>query len=101
MREFNFLEVITSLLLATQWTIVLSLIAFTGGGALGLLLTMMRISKNRAFQGVSRFFIAFVQGTPLLMQLFIVFFGIPKKTINNCMSKGVPCTKAIKNRLIP
>lgn len=77
MREFNFLEVITSLLLATQWTIVLSLIAFTGGGALGLLLTMMRISKNRAFQRVSRFFIAFVQGTPLLMQLFIVFFGIP------------------------
>ena len=77
MREFDFVEVITSLLLATQWTIILSLIALIGGGALGLLVTMMRISKNRAFLGVSRFYIAFVQGTPLLMQLFIIFFGIP------------------------
>jgi polar amino acid transport system permease protein len=77
MREFNFLEVFTTLLLATQWTIVLSLIAFIGGGILGLLLTMMRISKNRFARGASSFYISFVQGTPLLMQLFIIFFGIP------------------------
>ncbi|MFN8598334.1 MAG: amino acid ABC transporter permease [Anaerolineae bacterium] len=77
MREFDFLEVLISLIRATQWTIILSLIAFAGGGLLGLLVTMMRISKNRVIQGVSRFYIAFVQGTPLLMQLFIIFFGIP------------------------
>lgn len=77
MREFDFIEVVTSLLRATQWTILLSLIAFAGGGILGLLLTMMRIAKNRYIQGVSRFYIGFVQGTPLLMQLFIIFFGIP------------------------
>lgn len=77
MREFNFVEVVTSLLVATQWTIILSLIALLGGGALGLLVTMMRISKNRALLTMSRFYIAFVQGTPLLMQLFIIFFGIP------------------------
>lgn len=77
MREFNFTEVTILLLLATVWTIVLSLIALIGGGVLGLLVTMMRISKNRFLRGVSRFFIAFVQGTPLLMQLFIIFFGIP------------------------
>ena len=77
MREFNFVEVVTSLLVATQWTIILSLIALIGGGALGLLVTMMRISKSRALLTMSRFYIAFVQGTPLLMQLFIIFFGIP------------------------
>lgn len=77
MREFDFLEVLISLIRATQWTIILSLIAFAGGGLLGLLVTMMRISKNRVIQGISRFYIAFVQGTPLLMQLFIIFFGIP------------------------
>ncbi len=77
MREFVFLEVLTALLRATQWTVVLSLVAFAGGGILGLILTMMRISKNRFVQGLSRFYIAFVQGTPLLMQLFIIFFGIP------------------------
>lgn len=77
MREFNFFEVLTSLLLATQWTVVLSLVAFIGGGILGLLVTMMRISKNRIVKGASRIYISFVQGTPLLMQLFIIFFGIP------------------------
>lgn len=77
MRAFNFTEVSTLLLLATIWTIVLSLIALTGGGILGLGVTMMRISKNRFLRALSRFFIAFIQGTPLLMQLFIIFFGIP------------------------
>ncbi len=77
MREFNFSEVLITLLLATQWTIVLSLIALIGGGILSMLVTMMRISKNRILKIVSRFFIAFIQGTPLLMQLFIIFFGIP------------------------
>jgi polar amino acid transport system permease protein len=77
MRAFNFNEVITLLLLATLWTIVLSLIALIGGGILGLIVTMMRISKNRFLKALSQFFIAFIQGTPLLMQLFIIFFGIP------------------------
>ncbi len=77
MRAFNFSEVLTLLLLATVWTIVLSLVALIGGGILGLLVTMLRISKNRVLSTVSRFFIAFIQGTPLLMQLFIIFFGIP------------------------
>lgn len=77
MREFNFFEVFTSLLLATQWTLVLSLIAFIFGGIVGMLITMMRISKSRIVKGVASFFISFVQGTPLLMQLFIIFFSIP------------------------
>jgi len=77
MREFNFAEVITTLLWATQWTVVLSLVAFTGGGILGLILTLMRISKNKVVKSISRFYIEFFQGTPLLMQIFIIFFGIP------------------------
>lgn len=77
MRAFDFTEVLIALIRATGWTVVLSLVAFAGGGLLGLLLTMMRVSKNRVLQGLSRFYIAFVQGTPLLMQLFLIFFGIP------------------------
>jgi polar amino acid transport system permease protein len=77
MREFNFYEVLITLLLAAKWTIVLSLIALIGGGILGMLVTMMRISKNRILRSISKFFIVFIQGTPLLMQLFIIFFGIP------------------------
>ena len=77
MREFDFFEVLIALLRATQWTIVLSLVAFIGGGILGLIITMMRISKSRVLREISKFYIAFFQGTPLLMQLFLVFFGIP------------------------
>ncbi len=77
MREFVFFEVLFSLLKATQWTILLSLVAFVGGGILGLLITIMRISKSRILREISKFYIAFFQGTPLLMQLFLIFFGIP------------------------
>jgi len=77
MRAFDFIEVLIALLRATQWTIVLSLVAFIGGGILGLLFTMMRISKSRILREISKLYIAFFQGTPLLMQLFLIFFGIP------------------------
>ncbi len=77
MTDFNFFEILVALLKALQWTIILSLVAFTGGGIVGLLLTMMRISGNKILQVVSKFYIAFFQGTPLLMQLFLIFFGIP------------------------
>ncbi|MBL7163012.1 MAG: amino acid ABC transporter permease [Anaerolineales bacterium] len=77
MTEFNFFEIFFALLKALQWTIILSLVAFAGGGIFGLTFTMMRISKNTILKSVAQFYIAFFQGTPLLMQLFLIFFGIP------------------------
>lgn len=77
MTEFDFFGVFVALVKATQWTIILSLIAFAGGGIIGLLLTMMRIANNRIVRSIAQFYIAFFQGTPLLMQLFLIFFGIP------------------------
>lgn len=77
MRDFNFIEVLASLLLATRWTIVLSLIAFTGGAVVGALITLMRISSNRIIKALARAYVEFFQGTPLLLQIFIIFFGIP------------------------
>ena len=77
MTEFNFFEVLFALIKALQWTIVLSIVAFSGGGIFGMLFTMMRISNNKILRNVAKFYIAFFQGTPLLMQLFLIFFGIP------------------------
>jgi polar amino acid transport system permease protein len=77
MTEFKFFEILLALLKALQWTVVLSLIAFTGGGIIGMLLTMMRIAKNKIIKSIAQFYISFFQGTPLLMQLFLIFFGIP------------------------
>jgi polar amino acid transport system permease protein len=77
MREFDFFDVAKILIFATQWTLMLSLIAFIGGGVFGFLLMLMRISKKRILKWTSRFYMEFFQGTPLLLQLFLIFFGIP------------------------
>jgi len=77
MSDFNFPQILFALIKALQWTITLSLIAFTGGGIIGMLFTMMRIADNKILRRVAQFYISFFQGTPLLMQLFLIFFGIP------------------------
>ncbi len=57
-------------------TLLLSLIAFIGGGLGGLTIALARTCGIRAFRFASAAYIDFFQGTPLLMQLFVVYFGI-------------------------
>lgn len=76
MQDFTLTTITYNLLLATRWTIVLSLIAFAGGGFVGFLLMLMRISPIAWVRLPSVVYIEFFQGTPLIMQLFLVFFGI-------------------------
>lgn len=76
MRTFGFSEFLF-ILEAAKWTIALSLIAFIGGSILGLAVALSRTSGNRVLQWVSSGFIQIFQGTPLLLQLFLVFFGAP------------------------
>ncbi|MGH6859002.1 MAG: ABC transporter permease subunit, partial [Phyllobacterium sp.] len=61
---------------AVQWTIALSAIAFVGGGIGGLAIALVRVSNLRIPRLISIGFIRIFQGTPLLMQLFLVFFGM-------------------------
>ena len=76
MIQFTIWDILRNLLLAARWTVGLSLIAFVGGGALGLVMTMLRVSKSRFARVAVRFYIEVIQGTPLLMQLFLSFFGL-------------------------
>jgi polar amino acid transport system permease protein len=62
--------------MATRWTIVLSLVAFIGGGVVGLLLLYARVGGNRIADLAVRGYVQVFQGTPLLIQLFLAFFGI-------------------------
>jgi polar amino acid transport system permease protein len=63
------------LLRGAEWTIVLSLIAFAGGGVCGLAVALGRNARNSVLRRVTIAFVRANQGTPLLIQLFIVFFG--------------------------
>jgi polar amino acid transport system permease protein len=63
------------LLLATRWTILLSVYAAIGGGIIGLAIALMRTSASAVLRWVAIGYIRVFQGTPLLLQLFLVFFG--------------------------
>lgn len=76
MRTFGTAEFLF-ILAAARWTIALSLIAFAGGTVGGLLLALARTSDSPAARAVSAVFVQVFQGTPLLLQLFLVFFGAP------------------------
>lgn len=76
MIEFSTWDILRNLLLATRWTVLLSLVSFVGGGLVALLLLFMRISRKKSMRAFARYYVELFQGTPLLMQLFIAFFGL-------------------------
>jgi polar amino acid transport system permease protein len=58
-------------------TLQLSAIAFLGGGLAGLVVALARTAPVRALRLAAGAFIDFFQGTPMLLQLFLVFYGLP------------------------
>ena len=62
---------------AARWTLALSLIAFIGGAIGGLVVALSRTSDIPWLRSASAAFIQLFQGTPLLLQLFLIFFGAP------------------------
>ena len=78
MMQFTTWDILRNLLLAARWTVLLSIVAFIGGGLLGMVILFLRTAKNKAAQRFAWGYIELFQGTPLLMQLFLVFFGLPK-----------------------
>ncbi|AWC20996.1 amino acid ABC transporter permease [Aminobacter sp. P9b] len=77
MIEFTFWDILRNLVFATRWTVLLSIAAFVGGGVVGIAILFLRISKTKWMRRFASGYIALFQGTPLLMQLFLMFFGLP------------------------
>jgi polar amino acid transport system permease protein len=63
------------LLLAMKWTLALSAAAFLFGGLVGIGIALARVSPRKWLSWPAIAYIRVIQGTPLLLQLFIVFFG--------------------------
>ena len=76
MVDFSLWDIVRNLLLAARWTVVLSLIAFVGGGLVGLLLLVARTARWTGATGFVKGYVQLFQGTPLLMQLFLAYFGL-------------------------
>ena len=64
------------LLQGAAWTIVLSLISFLGGGLLGFVVALARISRNRPIRWLALGYMQVIQGTPLLVVMFLAYFSL-------------------------
>lgn len=78
----EYLEIFTSSLWpliqgALIYTIPLALITFVIGLILAVLTALARLSGIKPLQWIARFYVSILRGTPLLVQLFIIFFGLP------------------------
>ncbi len=82
MVDFALWDIFRNLLLAARWTVGLSLMAFIGGGMVGVLLLVARLSQVRGTETFVAAYVQVFQGTPLLMQLFLAYFGIALFGIN-------------------
>lgn len=76
MVDFTLWDIFRNLLLAMRWTVALSIVAFAGGGVVGLGLLVLRMSKLRGAETFVAGYVQLFQGTPLLMQLFLAYFGL-------------------------
>ena len=74
-RTFSVNELLL-LLEATRWTVALSAIAFVGGMLLGLVVAVLRCLPARLPRWLAIGYIAVFQGVPVLLQLFVAFFGL-------------------------
>lgn len=68
---------IVFLLQGALWTIGLSLLALIFGGMLGFVIALCRVSASRAVRMVSLGYVQLIQGTPLLVIMFVSYFGLP------------------------
>lgn len=75
-RSFGFSEFLF-ILDGAKWTVILSILAFTFGGLGGLVVALGRTSAKRWLRYLMATYIQIFQGTPLLIQLFFVYFGLP------------------------
>jgi polar amino acid transport system permease protein len=64
------------LLRAIPSTLLLSIGALAGGGIVGLLIAILRITPSRPLRWLATGYIGLFQGTPVLMQLFVTYYGL-------------------------
>ena len=74
-REFGWIDVLY-LVLAMRWTLALTVTAFVGGGLIGLVIAVLRVSRVWPLQAIAVLYVQAIQGTPLLVLLFVFFFGL-------------------------
>jgi len=76
-KEPTMTQYIEILLKGAGMTLVISVLAMALAVVLGLLLTVMRRLGGRLLRGLAAVYIEIMRGTPLLLQLYIIYYGLP------------------------
>ncbi|MEI3122252.1 MAG: amino acid ABC transporter permease [Oscillospiraceae bacterium] len=96
-----FTEYYQYFLRGTRTTILISLITVFCGAILGCIVALMRISNCKPLQAFSKLYITVIRGTPMLVQLYIVYYQLsfiqyPSGTIWGVdMERAIPCVIAL------
>lgn len=81
--DFSFLSKYYKFFLeGTQYTVLIAFFTVILGTVLGLFLSLMKLSKNKILKALASTYIEFVRGTPILVQLYIVYYGMPAMGID-------------------
>lgn len=103
---------IPQLLAGARITISLTLVSVLAGLFLGIILALGSMSKKKVLRALSKAYIFFFRGTPLLMQLYFVYYGLPEineaLTINNkflaafiafALNSGAYCSEIFRSAI--
>ena len=103
--EMGFFEILAQyyqyFLRGTRTTIVVALFTVLCGAVLGCLIALMRLSNFKPFQWFSKLYITVIRGTPMLVQLYIVYYQMdfipyPSGTLFGVdMQRAIPCMIAL------
>ncbi len=70
-------ESLPFVLLGLRYTVLIAVASMTAGMVLGLPIALARMSQRRVLQSAARLYISFMRGTPVLVLLFLFYFGLP------------------------
>ncbi|WP_195251555.1 amino acid ABC transporter permease [Romboutsia sp. 1001713B170207_170306_H8] len=81
--NFSFLSKYGSLFLeGTSVTVIISLVALLFGCIIGMLICLMKLSTFKVLKAVATTYIEILRGTPLFVQIYIIYFGLPQVGID-------------------
>lgn len=61
-----------------NYSIPITIATFILGLIIAIITALMRVSRSNVAKGISRIYVSIIRGTPMLVQLFIIFYGIPE-----------------------
>lgn len=65
------------LLTGAYYTLLITIVSMFFGLIIGLLLALARLKGNRLLSGLAKGYVSIIRGTPILVQIFIIYYGLP------------------------